>query len=162
VPPTESPEPPPPPPVTNSNGRYRDAGVLLAVLVIGWMVGVPLFKRLRGHRRRGRSPDAAVIGAWWEVRDLLRDHGIAARLGMTVRDLHPVAGPVLDPAAQGGLDQLARSVDHTLWSGLRTDRTIAAQAWSGVDTVRHALGRRPWLVRLRAHLAPRSLVPPRH
>jgi transglutaminase-like putative cysteine protease len=163
VPPAPPPEPPPPPPpVAYSPGWYWVAGVLLAVLVIGWTVGVPLFKRLRGHRRRSRSPDAAVIGAWWEVRDLLRDHGIAARLGMTVRDLLPVAQPVLGPAAQGGLDRLARSVDHTLWSGLHTDRTTAAQAWSGVDAVRDALRRRPWLVRLRAHLAPRSLMPPLH
>lgn len=160
-PPAPAAEPPPPPPVAGSTGWYWEAGVPLAVLVIVWVAGIPLFKRFRGYRRRRRPPDAAVIGAWREVRDRLRDHGIATRLGMTVRDLRPVTQPVLGASAHGGLDQLARAVDHTLWSGQRVDLTVAAQAWSGADVVRDALGRLPWFARLRAYLSPRSLVPPR-
>jgi hypothetical protein len=161
LPPVPQPEPPPPPPVPDSAWWPLAVGAVLAALAIGWLAGVPLLKRVRGSRRRGATPEAAVIGAWREARDRLREHGVAARLGMTVRDLRLVSRPLLGSSADSGLDRLARCVDHTLWSGLPVDQRMASEAWSGVDAVRGSLASRPWPARLRAQLDPRSLLFPR-
>ena len=84
--------------------------VLLAVL------GVPLVKRVRRARRRRAAGSGAVVGAWLEVRDRLRDHGVDATTDMTVRDLRRPAASMLNGSG-GELERLARCVDEALWSG---------------------------------------------
>jgi transglutaminase-like putative cysteine protease len=155
--PTDPVPPPPPPPPPHPSVWPGVLGLLLGILVVGWLTGVPMGKRLRTRRRRRRPPHAAVVGAWWEARDLLRDHGVPVRAGMTVRDLRGTS-PMLREA-RVELDGLARCVDYTLWSGLRAEPTHVEQAWSGVAAVSRVLAGRPWHARLRAKLNPRGLFP---
>ncbi|ADB29871.1 transglutaminase domain protein [Kribbella flavida DSM 17836] len=128
-----------------------------AGLLVLWLAGVPLLKSLRAVRRRRRPGDAAVVGAWAEVRDRLRDHGVPVSPGMTVRDLAVAAADVTDARANAGLAVVASSVDRALWSGGAVGPEISKQAWAGVREVRRGLRSRPWLDRLQAALEPRSL-----
>jgi hypothetical protein len=104
-----------------------------------------LVRRLR--RRRGPPPDA-VRGAWLDVRDALRDQGLAVPAGATVRDLEAPA-PV-DPA---DLAELARCVDVVLWSGGGAGRDVVDRAWTVAGRVRRALRGRSARSRLRAGYA---------
>ncbi|ONI68851.1 hypothetical protein BWI15_28575 [Kribbella sp. ALI-6-A] len=153
------------PPAAGEEGRGWDGfdvpmlGVFgfSAGLLVLWLAGVPLLKFLRALRRRRRPGDAAVVGAWAEVRDRLRAHGVPVTRGMTVRDLAAAAADVTDARADAGLATVANSVDRALWSGGSAGPEIAKQAWDGVREVRRGLRSRPWLVRLQAALEFRSL-----
>jgi hypothetical protein len=126
-------------------------------LVLLWLFGVPLVKFARAVRRRRRTGSAAVVGAWAEVRDRLRAHGVAVTSGMTVRDLVAASGDIADERARAGLGTVARSVDQALWSGGLVGADVSSQAWAGVREVRRGLRSRPWLTRLQAALEVRSL-----
>src|SRR6185312_10455495 len=67
----------------------------LALLICSCMGAVPLAKLLRRAHRRRPGGSRAVVGAWFETRDRLRDHGVAASPGMTVRDMREPAAGVL-------------------------------------------------------------------
>jgi hypothetical protein len=130
---------------------------VLAVLLFLWLFGVPLLKHARAVRRRRRTGSAAVVGAWAEVRDRLRAHGVAVTSGMTVRDLMTASADVTDERAQAGLATVAGTVDHALWSGVPAGPQVSKQAWAGVREVRRGLRSRPWTDRLYAALEVRSL-----
>jgi transglutaminase-like putative cysteine protease len=135
---------------------------LLAVVLLGWLAGVPVAKTTRAWRRRRRPGPAAVAGAWAEARDRLRDHGVAVTTAMTVRDLAAAAAPIAGQSAVDGLHRLRATVDRALWSatsGDRADRADRDEAWAAVRAVRRGLARRGWRARLRAGLDPRSLLP---
>ncbi|MFL6120994.1 transglutaminase-like domain-containing protein [Actinophytocola sp.] len=134
--------------------------VALGGVLVLWALGMPLARCARGWHRRRRPGARAVVGAWAEARDRLRAHGIPFTAGMTVRDLAGAARPHVDPSVVTGLDTLARTVDVALWSRTGLTRTTADEAWSAVREVRRGLSRRPWPVRLRAALNPRTLLPP--
>lgn len=123
--------------------------------------GVPMATTIRAWRRRRRSGAGAVIGAWEEVRDRLRAHGVAVSAGMTVRDLAAAAGRITDETTVDGIRRLGGTVDLVLWSGAARDPGSGDAAWAAVRDVRQGLARRGFRARLRAALDPRTLRPPR-
>jgi hypothetical protein len=127
----------------------------LPVLLLVGLAAVPLAKAVRRTRRRRGPPPAAVRGAWQEVRDALRDQGVAVPPGATVRDL--TAPAPVDPA---DLADLARCVDVVLWSGGGTGGEAADRAWAVAGRVRRALRGRSFRSRLRAGYASASFRTP--
>lgn len=167
LPPLDSLHEPPIAPITPGDGSTGRGGgpelgapwlALLAVPLvplIGWPLGVPTVWTLRSWRRRRRGGQAAVLGAWAEVRDRLRAYGLPVTPGMTVRDL----GAAADEPVGDDLRALAVVVDRALWSGdAATDRDVT-EAWACVGAVRRGLARRGWPARVWALLNPRPLVP---
>lgn len=133
------------------------AGVLLAA----WLLGVPVATAVRAGRRRRRTGAAGVLGAWAEVCDRLRGHGVAYRVGMTPRDLATVAAGVAGPDTGQAIRELGRVVDMALWSGVDVADGHARQAWHRVTEIRRGMARRPRKARLRAAVNPRVLFRPR-
>lgn len=138
-------------------GWLAVAAVVVAVLSTAWLLGVPSAIAVRARRRRRRTGAAGVLGAWAEVCDRLRGHGVAYRVGMTPRDLAAVAGPDTGQA----ISELGRVVDMAMWSGVDVADGHARQAWRWVAEIRRGMARRSWAVRLRAAVDPRVLFPPR-
>ncbi|MGI5151724.1 transglutaminaseTgpA domain-containing protein [Plantactinospora sp. CA-294935] len=131
------------------------------LLLAAWLVGVPSATAGRAWRRRRRAGAAAVVGAWAEVRDRLRAHGVPVSAGMTVRDLATSAVAIADRTTVDDIRRLAVVVDRALWSPAAPGEQDGRQAWAAVRAVRRGLARRGWRARLRALLDPRVLLPPR-
>lgn len=131
---------------------------VLAIPLLGWLIGVPVTRRLRAALRRRRTGPAGVVGAWAEVRDRLRAHGVPVTSGMTVRDLAGAAGEIAGSRTRDGLDKVAGAVDRSLWSDGK-DETASSDAWAGVREVIRGLRGRPLGAQLRAALDVRSLSP---
>lgn len=131
----------------------------LGVLLVGWLLGVPLAKTVRARRRRRRSGAEGVIGAWAEARDQLRAHGVPYRIGMTPRDLAESAVALVGAGTVAPIIRLAKVVDMALWSGVPVSGGAVRQAWEEVGAVRRGLAVRPWSVRFRAAVEPRTLLP---
>jgi transglutaminase-like putative cysteine protease len=136
-------------------------GVAVGVLLAAWLLGVPLVVAVRARRRRRRTGAAGVLGAWAEVCDRLRGHGVAYRVGMTPRDLATVTAGVAGPDTGQAIRELGRVVDMALWSGVDVADGHARQAWHRVTEIRHGMARRPRKSRLLAAVNPRVLFPPR-
>lgn len=155
---------PTPPPKAGPPGDPWTAAAIAAVAILAvlltWLAGVPLLKRVRRGRRRRRPGAQAVVGAWLDTRDRLRDHGVPTRTGMTVRDVAGPAGAVLN-GSTGELERLARCVDLALWSGGAAPGAVADEAWSAAGNIRQALADRPVPARVRAAVRIRSLRTPR-
>lgn len=133
--------------------------VVLGVAVLA-VLSVPLLKALRRVRRRQAPGRAAVLGAWLDTRDRLRDHGVPAPAGHTVRDLaEPAIGVLGGPSDQ--LERLARCVDTALWSGAAPPAQLADEAWDAAAQVRRSLAQRPVPDRVRAAVRLNSLTGPR-
>jgi hypothetical protein len=138
-------------------------GIVLATvfgLVVLSLLGVPLAKAIRAWRRKSRAGAGAIVGAWEEVRDRLRAHGLAVSAGMTLRDLADAAASMSDERTQDGLRRLGATVDLALWSEASAEKELAPQAWSAVRDVRRGLAARGWRARVRAAVEPRTLLPP--
>jgi hypothetical protein len=133
------------------------AAVGLAGAVLLAVFGVPLVKRVRRARRRRAPGRRAVVGAWLEVRDRLRDHGVEATTDMTVRDLRRPAAGMLNGSG-GELERLARCVDEALWSGDAADGDVADRAWAAEKAIRAALAEQPLGARVRAATRYRGLT----
>jgi protein-glutamine gamma-glutamyltransferase len=133
------------------------AGIAVAGVVLLALLGVPSIKRVRRARRRRSQGSGAVVGAWLEVRDRLRDHGVEATTDMTVRDLRRPAGPVLNGSG-AELERLARCVDEALWSGAVAPADLAARAWGAEKSIRGALTEQPLRARVRAAVRLRGLT----
>ncbi|MDN5857551.1 MAG: DUF3488 and transglutaminase-like domain-containing protein [Pseudonocardia sp.] len=142
-----------PPAVPAPDGPPATAFVLAAaLLLIGLAVitAIPGIKWFRTWRRRRAPAAQAAVNAWLDTRDRLRDHGVAARSSMTVRDVRAPAAAVLN-GSSGELERLARSVDVALWAGTGpVDARVADEAWAAASAVRKALGHRPVPERARA------------
>ncbi|MEU4519324.1 transglutaminaseTgpA domain-containing protein [Amycolatopsis sp. NPDC024027] len=128
-----------------------------AAFLPAWLVGVPVAKFLRSWRRRRRAGAGAVLGAWLEVRDRLRDHSVPWTAGMTARDLAAAARRLGNPSIVDGLHALGGTVDQVLWSGDVPGAQAGPEAWAAVRTVRRGLAARGPRLRLRAALDPRTL-----
>jgi transglutaminase-like putative cysteine protease len=135
--------------------------VVVAALILLWFGGIPLLKVARSWRRRRRPGLDAVLGAWHEARDRLREHHVPVTVGMTVRDLAVAAGDLGGKSTTDGLRTLGSTVDAALWSGKAPSAYAVADAWAAVRTVRRGLSRRGFRPRLRAAVNPRPLLPPR-
>jgi transglutaminase-like putative cysteine protease len=147
--------PPPSLPVSGASGVGIPAWVP-ALLVAGVVAGGPTAKQVRRAHRRRAAPRQAVVNAWRDTRDVLRDHGVVVPPGSTVRDLTALA-----PVNREPLDALAGCVDHALWSGRDPDPLVAEQAWAAAATVRRALRAGPLRRRVRAAFTVRTLRPRR-
>jgi protein-glutamine gamma-glutamyltransferase len=123
-----------------------------------WLVGVPAAKFIRSWRRRRRPGAGAVLGAWLEVRDRLRDHSVPWTAGMTARDLAAAAAGIGNPSIVDGLRALGVTVDQVLWSGNAPGAQAGPQAWAAVRTVRRGLAGRGLRSRVRAAINPRTLI----
>ncbi|HEY3716799.1 MAG TPA: transglutaminase domain-containing protein [Jatrophihabitantaceae bacterium] len=137
------------------------AGLVLLAALLGWLLGVPLAKGLRGRARRRRTGPAAVVAAWLEARDRLRDHGVRASADMTARDLVRSGRDIVDPVGQDALAKLVIIVDTAMWSGAPPPGGTAEFAWYASDTVRQGLARRSLVARFIAAVDPRGLRPVR-
>lgn len=137
------------------------SALVLAVALVGWLAGVPLAVAVRARRRRRRTGAAGVLGAWAEVCDRLRGHGVAYRLGMTPRDLATVTTEAAGDRTGHAIRELGRVVDMVLWSGVDVGDGHARQAWRHVAEIRRGIAARPLPARLRAAVDPRVLFPPR-
>jgi transglutaminase-like putative cysteine protease len=129
-----------------------------AALLLAGLVGVPVAKFVRARRRRRRTGVGAVLGAWLEVRDRLRDHSVPWTAGMTARDLAAAAHGIGTPSIVDGIRELGVTVDQVLWSGNAPGAQAGHQAWAAVRTVRRGLAGRGLRLRLRAALDPRTLL----
>ncbi|WP_238017851.1 transglutaminaseTgpA domain-containing protein [Dactylosporangium sp. AC04546] len=143
---------------------FRQIGMVavavLCGLLVGWLLGVPLAKAVRTGRRRRRTGTDGVIGAWAEVRDRLRAHGVPYGIGMTPRDLAGSAAPVAGEPTTQAVIRLGRLLDTAVWSGVPVTDDAVRKAWDEVRTIRRGLAGRPLRDRLRAAVDPRVLVPP--
>jgi hypothetical protein len=153
----------PPPAASQRATRLPDAwptllvAVLLACL-LGWLAGVPLVKGVRRAVRRRRTGAAAVLAAWLEARDRLRDHGVAVGRDMTARDVAVAAVDVV-PSRQTvhAIRRLGALVDTALWSGVPVSRRAANEAWREAGAVRQDLAGRSAVARLVGTVGLRSL-----
>ncbi len=164
------PQLPPGTPPDAAEDQSADAGTswwwvaLIAVVVLfglGWLFGVPAAKVVRARRRRRRSGAEGVLGAWDEIRDRLRAHGVPFRIGMTPRDLAESAGSLAGEGIREPVARLAKVLDVTLWSGVPVGDGAVRRAWQEVGEVRKGLAARPFAARVLAALEPRTLVPPK-
>lgn len=126
---------------------------------LSWLFGVPVAKVVRARRRRRRSGAEGVLGAWDEIRDRLRAHGVPFRIGMTPRDLAESAGSLAGEGIREPVARLAKVLDVTLWSGVPVGDGAVRRAWQEVREVRKGLAARPFAARVLAALEPRTLVP---
>lgn len=168
--------PPPPelkdPPVAQQpSGNGSTAGedrpfpfgaVLIAAgaLVLAWLVGVPVAKWIRARRRRRRPGGGAVVGAWHEVRDRLREHRVPFTVGMTPMEMGLAAAGTGLPSTMENMRVLAAAVDVALWSGREPGEQVRQDAWAAVRAVRRSLAERGLAARFRAAVDPRTLRSP--
>ncbi|MEU4253483.1 transglutaminaseTgpA domain-containing protein [Amycolatopsis sp. NPDC026612] len=135
------------------------AATPLALLVFAALTPV-VVKSVRRYRRRRGSPAEAVVGAWLDARDRLRDRGVTVVPGMTARELAAQVGPDYPEGVSQGLRQLSQSLDLALWSGSIASPEVARRAWSASHTVRAASRGSLWQ-RIASLFAVRSLIPVR-
>ncbi|RAS65103.1 uncharacterized protein DUF4129 [Lentzea atacamensis] len=157
------------PPVAPGSSRQAEADaqdrsfpfaatlVPVAVLLLGWLAGVPVTKWVRARRRRRRAGTGAVHGAWLEARDRLREHGVPLTVGMTPLEMAAAAAGAGLPGAADGVRRLASTVDIAMWSGTTPGEQVRDDAWAAVHAVRRGLRARGLVARLRAAVDPRTL-----
>ncbi|MFE6308459.1 DUF3488 and transglutaminase-like domain-containing protein [Nocardiopsis sp. NPDC057823] len=97
-------------------------------------VAVPAARLARRWLRlRTGSPERRVLGAWWELRDTLRQCGAPLPAGRTVGETLAAVDGLLPAGAGVGLDRLGRAVN---WIGFaenaRVSREAAADAAAAV------------------------------
>ncbi|MEU7787861.1 transglutaminaseTgpA domain-containing protein [Amycolatopsis sp. NPDC049159] len=132
------------------------AATVVGALLVCWLWGVPLAKGIRTRRRRRSTGADGVLGAWAEARDRLRADGVPYRVGMTPRDLAELAGE----GTKEPITRLGKVLDMALWSGVPVTEGAVRRAWQEVGELRRSLATRPWTIRLRSALDPRTLLPP--
>ncbi|PWK83258.1 uncharacterized protein DUF4129 [Lentzea atacamensis] len=157
------------PPVAPGSSRQAEADaqdrsfpfaatlIPVAVLLLGWLAGVPVTKWVRARRRRRRAGTGAVHGAWLEARDRLREHGVPLTVGMTPLEMAAAAAGAGLPGAADGVRRLASTVDIAMWSGTTPGEQVRDDAWAAVHAVRRGLRARGLVARLRAAVDPRTL-----
>jgi hypothetical protein len=162
------PSPPPPAAPKPAAGALRGGGVGLSTVagvawrvvligVAGWLLGVPVAKWLRTQARRRRVGSAAVLSAWLETRDRLRERGVPVTARMTVREVAVAGAGVIDPRAGWALDHLGGLVDDALWSGVPAGRPGVDAAWQAAEAIRDGLRRTSLLEQVAMSLDVRSL-----
>ena len=135
------------------------ASAPLAMLFFAALIPVAV-KSVRRHRRRRGTPVEAVVGAWLDSRDRLRDLGVTVVPGMTARDLAAEVDSAYPAVVGHGLQQLSQCLDTALWSGWDVSPELVRRAWSASDAVR-AGSRGNLRERVTSVLTVRSLLPVR-
>ncbi|MET8998418.1 transglutaminase domain-containing protein [Amycolatopsis sp. NPDC004169] len=159
TPPRQAPDVPQPLPATGTPLWVWAVSVPFGLLVLAALAPVAV-KTVRRHRRRRGTPAEAVVGAWLDARDRLRDRGVTVVPGMTPRDLAAAVALDHPPEVRHGLRRLSQLLDAALWSGRDATPEMARHAWSASDAVRAASSGTSGQ-RLASVLALRSLRPVR-
>ncbi len=136
---------------------FLATAVPVAVLLLGWLTGVPVAKWVRARGRRRKPGSAAVHGAWLEARDRLREHRVPVTAGMTPLEVAAAAATAGLPVTADGMRRLASTVDFAMWSGVTPGAQARDDAWAAVRAVRRGLRARGFVARLRAAVDPRTL-----
>jgi hypothetical protein len=161
--PPRDPTPRPPGAASRSNGgswlsTVAGGGLRAALVVLAaWLLGVPLAKRVRTEVRRRRVGNAAVLSAWLETRDRLREQGVAVDARMTVREVARAGTRLVDVRGGWALEELGGLVDEALWSGAAAGRPGADAAWRAAEDVRLGLRRRSLFEQVAISVDVRSL-----
>ncbi|GLY81922.1 DUF3488 and transglutaminase-like domain-containing protein [Actinoallomurus iriomotensis] len=147
----------PPSGVSRSDDVWLPIGLTAAALLVLLVLSVPGAKTVRrARRRRDRSPRRAVLGAWWETVDRMREAGLPAGPSLTTGQ----AVALTDGMPE--LSALATMVDHAAYAPEDTSSDLPMRAWETAGEVsrrlRDGMGRRG---RLRAFFDPRTLLRPR-
>ncbi len=164
VPATTTPNAATPEVTTESPGADRSPWLvvalvlLLVVLVVAACLGFVLSAKARRRtRRRSGAPNDAVLGAWEEALDQLRDARIPTNAALTPLELGrriPTA-----PGAHRPLRDLARSYTTTRYGNVDATTDDAALAWQAVDAFSDALEADiTWRERWRRRFDPSTLV----
>lgn len=146
--------------------RARSAGLVIviaaAVLAVGDLLGIAGVRLLRRRRRRqDRTPAGRIRAAWANTLDLTTAAGTPPHPSETDEEFAARAAAALGPAA-ADLGRLARLTSAATWSGNELDGRAAAEATGLAHSIGSSVRRRQSLVdRLRVHVDPRRLVPPR-
>lgn len=143
----------PPQVVPSSDDHRLEIALLVAALLVVLVLSVPGAKAVRrARRRRDRSPRRAVLGAWWETVDRLREAGVPAGPALTT-------GQVVALTDIPELSRLATIVDHAAYAPDGASPDLPAQAWTTAAQIRRSL-RAKMRVRKRvgAFLDPRTLL----
>ncbi|MET0421295.1 MAG: DUF3488 and transglutaminase-like domain-containing protein [Acidimicrobiia bacterium] len=129
--------------------------VLAIVAVLGFIVWA---KARRRARRRAAEPDDAVLGAWEEALDHLRDARITPDPALTPLEVGRAITPGA-PDAIRPLHELARRYTAVRYGPLDATPDDAARAWEAVDSLGDALDASiNWRERWRRRLDPSTLV----
>ncbi len=155
-------QPPPTTGATPSDGPGLPSPWWLLLLLVPLVIVLPgLVRQSIGRSRLRTTGDSAraAEAAWVELRDRIRDLGLAWTGSLTPRARARFVEPLLDgdPDATEALDRLALTVERARYA-----RTAAAEATPGSDaqTVLDAIARGvPRSRRVRAWLWPTSLLP---
>jgi transglutaminase-like putative cysteine protease len=144
--------------------RAVDIAIGVAVVVAGAMVlsaGLVLAEKARRRlRRRSGLPAARVAGAWREVRDRLRERGVAVTPSSTPAEVAVRASSLGEVAAVVG--RLAPIVTASTFSAAGPGEDAAHRAWELEAEVRRVLvAGVPLRRRAVAALDPRPLLRPR-
>jgi protein-glutamine gamma-glutamyltransferase len=148
----------PAPPQTAENDN-----TLLIVSAIGGVVlvailAIPLAKALRRSRRRRTTPRAAVLGAWRETVDRLREAGLPIPKAATTGDVVSITAAAA-PAFAAPLRALAAMADRAGYAPDEPEPTLPVSAWTAAtETNRRLRSTMPPLRRLAAVLDPRPLL----
>ncbi|CAL9507026.1 hypothetical protein SUDANB121_03573 [Nocardiopsis dassonvillei] len=100
-------------------------GALLSIAL-----AVPAARLLRRWRRlRAGPPERRVLGAWWELRDALRQCGVPLPAGGTVGETLSAAGDLLPGAERSGSrDELLRLGRAVNWIGFAENARVSREA----------------------------------
>jgi len=143
-----------------ADGRVLWIALALCFAVLVVAGAVPVAKAVRTHRRRhARSVRRAVIGAWRETVDRLREAGVPASPALTTGEvLASVSARDSRVPMPPALPALAAMVDRAGYAPEEPAPSAAADAWQAAAAVRRQLhtGVRP-LRRVGALLDPRPL-----
>lgn len=147
------PLPPEPPPVPSEGAWLLWTGIAVLVLLAAAAGAVPGIKWWRRRQRGARSAAGAVVGAWLEARDRMRDHGVLVPPGSPPGE---IACGRPEPIARE-LRTLDGCLDHAVWSPAPVAPELVVAAWAASDAVRKELKRGPLLARVRSAYSTRGL-----
>ncbi len=109
-------------------------GAPIAAIIFLLLLGIPGAKTVRrARRRRDRSPRRAVLGAWWETIDRLREAGVPAGPSLTTGEVARLTKDL------PGVWKLASMVDHAAYAPDATPPELPAQAWTTATEIRKKL-----------------------
>jgi hypothetical protein len=121
--------------------------------VAALLLGIVTAKAIRRRRRRRGPPVARVCGAWQELVDRLRDHGLPSSPYDTRRDIAERVGGA-------ATSRLASMADAAVFGPGDPDEKVARDVWASVPVALRevTIGRSRWK-RFLATINPVSLRP---
>jgi transglutaminase-like putative cysteine protease len=135
--------------------------VLLALVLV--LLTILLVKTIRRRRRATRgTPADRIVAAWLETTDRLRERGMGVPLTLTPVEVARQAGAGLTAPVAPQLAELALIATSAVCAPTEPPEEAATRSWEIEAGIRRALdAETPVLVRVRALLDPRPLLPRR-